>query len=454
MSVRKRTELPLRVQLYVAAVVLAAATVFALWLRAWTSAPLLDPGTLPVVLLFAVLAAMAVQFPIPTAPNRNVNAIMAVQFGSLLLLGTPAAMALVALGTVAGKITLATRRIVRRKPPRVRPEDTLFNACQLALATGIAGTVYYRLLPPNVPAVDGLARLENLWAVPAAAITMYLANTLAVAGAISIHQKRDLLEVWRFGRQRDVLQEAGLALLGLVTARTATYDPWIPLVMVLPAWIIYLCTKRNVQLVEQTIGAVEALADVVDRRDQYTFQHSKRVADYAERIARAMKLPADDVEQIRLAARVHDLGKIGVPNDVLHKPGNLTEDEWALMRNHPAMGYEILAKFPEYRSGRELVLAHHERYDGQGYPNGLSGRRLPLGAQIISVADTIDAMTSDRPYRKGLPVETALAALRQGRGSQFHPDVVDTVERLMAGDGARPPLVIVAPATAAAGAGA
>ncbi len=300
------------------------------------------------------------------------------------------------------------------------------------LAIGVAGLVYYALLPQEVPA--SLARYENLFAVPAAAAAMYLTNTLAVAIVISIQLRISVSEVWLLGRRRDSLSEAGLFLLGLVAARTAPTDAWIPLVMALPAAIIYLSTKRNVQLVEQTIAAVEALADTVDQRDPYTFQHSKRVADYSQRIARAMRLPADEVEKIRLAARVHDLGKIGVPNEVLHKQGALTDDEWQVMRRHPEMGYEILAKFPEYREGRELVLAHHERYDGKGYPSGLDGDHMRLGAQIIAVADTLDAMTSDRPYRKALPMETALAELHRGRGTQFNPLVVDTLARMLAQD--------------------
>src|SRR5205814_1252319 len=160
-----------------------------------------------------------------------------------------------------------------------------------------------------------------------------------------------------------------------------------------------------------TLDAVEALADVVDLRDPYTHAHSQRVAGYAAEIARRMQLPAEEVENIRLAARVHDLGKIGVPDHILRKPGPLSDEEWLEMRKHTEVGAELVSKFPEYRRGRELIWCHHERVDGQGYPRALAGMQVPIGARIIAVADAWDAMTSDRPYRQAMPRERALAIL-------------------------------------------
>jgi HD-GYP domain-containing protein (c-di-GMP phosphodiesterase class II) len=151
------------------------------------------------------------------------------------------------------------------------------------------------------------------------------------------------------------------------------------------------------------------------------------------RIARQMHLADREVELIRLASRVHDLGKIAVPDEVLHKHGRLTEAEFALMKKHPDTGAEILAKFPEYRRGRELVLAHHERIDGRGYPRGLSGTAIPLGARVMAVADAWDAMTSDRPYRTALEHGVALAELMRGRGTQWDADAVDAFAATLPG---------------------
>ena len=130
---------------------------------------------------------------------------------------------------------------------------------------------------------------------------------------------------------------------------------------------------------------------------------------------------------------MHDLGKIAVPDEVLHKQGRLTAAEFELMKKHPETGAEILAKFPEYRRGRELVLAHHERIDGLGYPHGLAGAAIALGARIIAVADSWDAMTSDRPYRKALGSDIALGELLRGRGTQWDPAVIDAFAQTLPG---------------------
>ena len=427
-----RKTLPLSAQIYVWSVVAAAVLLFVGWTGAW-HAPVLQSATglAPVALMF-VLGVAATQFPLEVTAKYNLDLFTAVQFAALLLFGPIPAMLIAGGCWLVGPLILKARAALTGSRTRRTWRTILFNIAQQILSTGIGGIAYFSFLPHQLPSPQ--SRLENLWAVPFAATVMFLTNTWLVAGIAALQTGRSPWEVWRMTRRREVLHDAGLFLLGLITARTTQNDPWVPLVMALPTWIIYLATKRNAQLTTQTIEAVEALADIVDRRDRYTFEHSRRVAEYAQRIARAMKLRGEDVEQIRLAARVHDLGKIGVPNHVLHKDGALSDEEWSVMRAHPEMGHEILAKFPEYKQGRELVRSHHERYDGLGYPQGLASEHLLIGAQIIAVADTLDAMTSDRPYRRGLSATVALAALRDGKGSQYHPGVVQALERLMAGD--------------------
>jgi HD-GYP domain-containing protein (c-di-GMP phosphodiesterase class II) len=425
-----RTGLPRAVRLYIYTVAAVAAAATAAWLAIWQGPAPHSATSLFVLVALGVLTVVSAQFALHLTGGFNVNLVTAIMFAALLLFGPPVAMLLVGGCYAIGLALLGLRQFLATGRFRRSWRNILVNASQIVVTTAVGGGAYFTFLPHQVPAPQ--QRIENVWAVPLAAIAMFVTNTWLVAIVAGLQRKISPLEIWLATRKREMLHEAGLFLLGLVTARTAQNDPWVPLVMVLPAAIIYLSSKRYVQLIEQTIDAVEALADVVDRRDPYTFEHSKRVAEYAQRIGRALKLPGDEVEQIRLAARVHDLGKIGVPNHVLHKEGALSDQEWAVMRNHPDMGYEILAKFPEYRVGRELVRSHHERYDGLGYPQGLESADLMLGAQIISVADTLDAMTSDRPYRNGMPAQVALDALREGSGTQFHPEVVRALEGLMA----------------------
>lgn len=170
---------------------------------------------------------------------------------------------------------------------------------------------------------------------------------------------------------------------------------------------------------------MERMADEVDRRDPYTYQHSQRVARYSRAIATKMRLSLAEIELIELAAKVHDIGKIRIPDSILLKAGKLTEEECRVMETHPRLGFQILRPFSEYAKVLDLVLTHHERYDGLGYPNGTVGRRQLLIAQVIPVADSFDAMTSNRAYRPARSWDGAMDELRRGAGSQWNPKVVE-----------------------------
>ena len=175
---------------------------------------------------------------------------------------------------------------------------------------------------------------------------------------------------------------------------------------------------------------LRALVTALDFRDNETLGHSARVVEYAVTVATEMGLTDDDsgpVEQqltwIRRGAILHDVGKIGVSDAILHKPGKLTEDEWDAMRRHPEMGYRMLQHISFLKPALDIVLCHQERYDGTGYPRNLKGEQIPLGARIFAVVDTFDAMTSDRPYRKALSIEAARDEIEKFSGRQFDPVV-------------------------------
>jgi putative nucleotidyltransferase with HDIG domain len=177
---------------------------------------------------------------------------------------------------------------------------------------------------------------------------------------------------------------------------------------------------------EGYLSTILALAEALDVRHSGTAKHSQTVAQYAELIARELDLPKDVVERVRIGGVLHDVGKIGIPDSVLNKPGPLNEDEWVDMREHPLIAARILdsATVEDIRS---WVLSHHERHDGQGYPNGLAGEDIPLEARILAVSDAYEAMTSDRAYRPALTPEDARAELVRGAGSQWDPRVVDAM---------------------------
>lgn len=168
----------------------------------------------------------------------------------------------------------------------------------------------------------------------------------------------------------------------------------------------------------------EALAEAIEKRDPYTGGHTKRVLTYSMATAEYMGLTPEEMEQLKLSAILHDIGKIGVEDRVLRKQGSLNDEEYGLMKGHPKMGAEIMEHVEKLKGIIPGMRHHHERFDGKGYPEGLKGSEIPLPARIIAAADTFDAMTSDRPYRKGLTDETAINELQKFAGIQFDPDVV------------------------------
>ena len=172
-------------------------------------------------------------------------------------------------------------------------------------------------------------------------------------------------------------------------------------------------------------STLEALVTALDAREHETKAHSRRVGEYAVYLAREMGLDGPALEVIRRGAMLHDIGKIGIPDHILLKPSHLTEAEWCEMRKHPQIGYWILSGIEPLRSAAEMVLCHHERFDGRGYPRGLRGEEIVLGARIFSVVDSLDAITSDRPYHRGAPYEVAREEIAAHAGSQFDPLVVE-----------------------------
>jgi len=188
------------------------------------------------------------------------------------------------------------------------------------------------------------------------------------------------------------------------------------------------------ELHEAYTGTLESLVAALDMRDQETRGHSSRVASRSFEMARLMGVEDDEgLAMIYRGALMHDIGKIGVPDDILRKPGALTDEEWVFMRKHPAMGYRILAQVPYLRPAARVVLAHHERWDGGGYPRKLKGEEIPFGARIFALADTYDAIICDRPYRKGKSPDEALQEILRCAGSQFDPKVVEAFEALFPG---------------------
>lgn len=392
--------------------------------------PSISAGDPTLMVLLVLLGAVAANFPIMLSPRYKTDAAPAIDLALVILFPPATAVALVGLSRILGDGSLWLRHNPATGNRRRQPIDLVFNSSQLMIAAAGAALVYHGVTSPSGL---GAAVTGQLVGAGLAAFVMYVVSNSLVVIAAGQVVARSSLQIWAEAASVELKQTAAIYAAGYVLAVISNGRPFLALVMMGPVAGLQLALKRSVQLRQQTVAAVESMADVVDRRDPYTFKHSQSVAGHAVRIATQLGLPDREVELIRLAARVHDLGKIAVPDQVLHKHGRLTNDEFELMKKHPETGVEILAKFPEYKRGRELVLAHHERMDGQGYPRGLSGGSIPIGAQVIAVADSWDAMTSDRPYRAALEPEVALAELLRGRGTQWDANVVDAFAQTLPG---------------------
>jgi diguanylate cyclase (GGDEF)-like protein/putative nucleotidyltransferase with HDIG domain len=181
------------------------------------------------------------------------------------------------------------------------------------------------------------------------------------------------------------------------------------------------------------VEVVAALAQALEERDQYTGEHSEFVVDLTERVAKELALDDEEIKEIRTAALLHDIGKVGIPDEILHKPGPLDDREWEIMRRHPAIGERIMRSIPGMGSIARIVRHEHERWDGGGYPDGIAGEQIPVAARIILACDAYHAMVSDRPYRKAMPHHAAMKELTENAGTQFDPQVVEALVGYLVG---------------------
>lgn len=186
-------------------------------------------------------------------------------------------------------------------------------------------------------------------------------------------------------------------------------------------------SEKNEQIENMSIQSITTIANMIDARDSYTEGHSQRVADYSALIARGLGFSEEEIENVHTVALLHDIGKVGISDTVLNKPGRLTDDEYSMMKMHATIGSEIIKNVETIHNIYNGVRYHHERYDGKGYPDGLKGDNIPYIARIIAVADAFDAMTSNRVYRQHLPYEKVISELEKGIGTQFDPEISKTM---------------------------
>lgn len=423
--------LPLPARIYVSATIaLGAALVVLLGPRAEFHSPILFA-----VLLVTSAATSAFKVSLPLAKSGSTMSVSyAVDFASLLLLGPNETM-LVAVTSAWSQCTFR----MKQKNPLYR---TLFSMACLAITVQASGFAYELLggVPGHLAHdVPGIAR-----PLVAAATMYFIFNTSLIAVAVSLATQQGFIAVWN----QNFLWSAPSYFVGAGAAAIATWavmtsGGWLAILASAPLYLTYRTYKvylgridderRHVEeMADLHLATIEALALAIDAKDQTAQSHIRRVQVYATSIARGLGMSDTEIQGVKTAALLHDIGKLAVPEHILSKPGPLTQEEFQKIRVHPQVGAEIISAVPFPYPVAPLILSHHERWDGKGYPQGLKGEEIPLGARILSVVDYYDALTSDRPYHKAMTHEAALALLQQEAGRALDPAVVQMFVKMAA----------------------
>lgn len=407
----------LRSKLFIAAVVLIGVACFATGYAEWHSN---DTAQFLCYLIIALIASgLKVNLP-------GVNGNMSVNFLFVLLavqeLGLAQTLIIGCLSTLV--------QIYWNPRSKPRTMHVIFNTSAMATAVTIAFYTYRFLFV----AVHGRAALV------AAGIAYFIANTFPVAVIISLTEHKNLTKIWRecyFWSFPYYLLGAGISgFVGFMNSKVG----WQMSLLVLPAvYVIYRSyqlylakledEKRHVEeMASLHLRTIESLALAIEAKDHTTHDHLQRVRVYALEVAKALNISGEELEALRAAALLHDIGKLAVPEHIINKPGRLTPEEFEKMKIHPIVGAEILEQVQFPYPVVPIVRSHHEKWDGSGYPYGLKGEQIPIGARILAAVDCLDALASDRQYRRALPLDQAMESVIEQSGKSFDPKVVEVLK--------------------------
>ena len=418
------SSLPLPARIYVGSVIgLGAVLVAFLGPRATMDHPFLFATLL---LLSALTSAFKVSLPLAKS-GSTLSVSYAVDFAALITLGPNETMIV----AVTSAWSQCTFRMKTRNPLY----RTLFSMACLAITVQAAGLVY--LMLGGEPGAMGHTVTQIARPLAGAALTYFVINTGLIAGAIGLATHQPGFAVWT----QNFLWSAPSYFVGAGAALAAKWMFvgsgmwWLALLLAAPIVLTYKSYKiymgrmederRHVQeMADLHLATIEALALAIDAKDQTAQSHIRRVQVYAAGLAKGLGMTDQEIQGVKTAALLHDIGKLAVPEHILSKPGPLTQEEFQKIRIHPQVGAEIISAVPFPYPVAPLILSHHERWDGKGYPQGLKGEEIPLGARILSVVDYFDALTSDRPYHRAMTHDAALGLLQQEAGKALDPAVV------------------------------
>ncbi|HOM43395.1 MAG TPA: HD-GYP domain-containing protein, partial [Bacillota bacterium] len=383
------------------------------------------------LIVFTLLSIIAESLVIVTRGQRALSVGFVIALAAIMLFGVPEAAWITSLGIML--------RIIRHEGKIFHPfnfpiEKTLFNGANIALSAGLAGLCYEYL-----GGTPGVIDLNSSIAAIFAAITAMIVYILVNAAIMSILMHLITGEnffsnflnniAWVI---KDYIVMAPLAILMAIAY--ISYKIAGILIIFGPLLFARYSFKMYIDMRDIYIDTVKSLSQAVEAKDPYTNGHSRRVGEYACKLAERLGLSPKKVENLKIAAILHDIGKIGIDESILNKPGRLTEEEFEKIKQHPEIGVKIIKDIDFLKDASEIILSHHERYDGTGYPEGRKHKDIILEAQILSIADVFDALTSERPYRNAMTVEEALDIIEKGKGIQFDSKLADAFIKMVKDD--------------------
>ena len=377
---------------------------------------------------FALLAIAAETQSVFIGNRRTISVASAIVTSAMLISG-PTAAVLIAVVSPLGTITRVNGKA--RHIFNIKIGVTALQLSCRALSYAVMSAVYLRF---GGTLIGKNALFHFSGYVPALAAGIFfgaLTSFTLSAVTVSLKGRRGLFRVMP-KRLLATGESALISLLGVfLTVLYVSYGWFMVTLFFLPLLLARYSFITYQELQENYLQTVDSLASAIEAKDEYTSGHSKRVEQYSGLIAHEMKFSEKRCENLKYAAILHDIGKIGIPERILNKPDKLNKDEWESIKSHSVKGAHIIEEISFLRDAVEIVRAHHEWYNGGGYPDGKSAKNMPVEAMVICVADAFDAMTSDRPYRQRLPADSAMKELRSMAGIQFSPEIVEAFERAM-----------------------
>jgi len=366
---------------------------------------------------FLVFASDNLSSPLPKTGSVSVN--FGITLASLILYG-PATAAVVTI------ISIFNVKDFLKKVPYYKH---LFNAGQYLISIGLSSIIFERLF---IRETDNFLSIKNTGIIFLCAFIFFILNTALTTGAISLSESVGFLNVWVFNFAWLIPFHIFLTLMAIaISFLYSAYGPFTLLFTSLPLIIAQYTYLLRIKERKALLNSILQIVKIMEAKDVYTAGHSIRVAKYSEEIARELKLNEYDIEIIKNLANLHDIGKIQIDLSTLNKPGFLNDKDWIEVKKHPEVGYEIVKEITFLKDAATAILYHHEKIDGSGYPRGIKGDQIPLFAKILCVADSYDAMTTDRPYTRALTKEEAICELKNNAGTQFDTEVTNAMVKIL-----------------------